>query len=148
MANAVRISEACSLALHTMAFIASQNGSACSTRDIADELGVSADHLAKVLQRLAKARLVSNTRGPKGGSRLAKNPQDITLLQIYETIEGSFTFGQCVLGKSHCSGLDCMLGGFMERANIEIHRELSRTTLQHLIHRAEQSIATTKKQLT
>lgn len=139
MSNAVKISEACSLALHTMAYIARQNGTAYSTRDIAEELGVSADHLAKVLQRLAKANLVINTRGPKGGSRLAKSAGEITLLEIYETIEGSFTFNQCILGKSHCSGLDCMLGGFVERANIQIHRELLNTTLQDLQDRADQA---------
>ena len=133
MANAVRISEACSLALHTMTLLARKGNECCSTRRLADELGASADHLSKVLQRLAKAGLLQNTRGVHGGCRLARPPGQITLLEIYEIIEGPFVFGQCVLGKPHCSGLDCMFGGFVERANIEIHRELSQRTLADTI---------------
>ncbi|MCK4620269.1 MAG: Rrf2 family transcriptional regulator, partial [Desulfobacterales bacterium] len=67
MSNIIKISEAASMAIHAMVFLASESGRIVPSREIATTLRSSEAHLSKVMQRLAKAGLVSSTRGPKGG---------------------------------------------------------------------------------
>ena len=86
--NMLRISEAASIALHTMAYLARNKDRMVSTHEIAGAMGLSENHLAKVRQRLVKAGLVEAQRGPSGGFMLSRPAEDITLLEVYEAIEG------------------------------------------------------------
>ena len=54
MPNVLKVSEAASLALHTTVLLAANSGELLSTREIASTLKMSAAHLSKVLQRLAR----------------------------------------------------------------------------------------------
>ena len=112
MTHLAKISEAASMALHTMAMMASKPDEPLSAHTMAKALGCSEAHLAKVLQRLGKSGLLASTRGPRGGFVLAKDAGAITLLEIYETIEGPLTPSQCLLGKPVCGG-NCILGGLL-----------------------------------
>ena len=58
MDTIIRISEAAVIALHAVDFIAKSDGNPCSTRHVASELGVSYNHLVKVMQRLTRAGLL------------------------------------------------------------------------------------------
>jgi len=80
MNSVLRISEAASLAMHAMMALAAQPEHRRSAQDLARQLDVSLAHLAKVLQRLAKAGYVASTRGPKGGFTLAL-PADYKILR-------------------------------------------------------------------
>ena len=64
----IKISEASSLAIHAMVFLAAKPGEKLSTSYIASEIKVSEAHLSKVLQRLNKVGLVVSSRGPSGRS--------------------------------------------------------------------------------
>ncbi|MCF8044104.1 MAG: Rrf2 family transcriptional regulator, partial [Desulfarculaceae bacterium] len=75
MQQLLKISEAASLALHTMGLLASRPGEQVPTRELAARLKVSEAHLAKVMQRLGRAGLVRSQRGPKGGFALERNPE-------------------------------------------------------------------------
>jgi len=57
-------------------------------KEIAESLGTPHDYLLKVLQQLVKARIFMSERGPAGGFQLRKDPDQITLLDIVEAIEG------------------------------------------------------------
>ncbi len=63
MANLLKISEAASLALHTMGYLAANDRRLVTTHQIGEVLRASEAHLAKVLQRLARVGLVDSTRG-------------------------------------------------------------------------------------
>ena len=58
-------------------------------KTIADEHSISSQFLVQILLQLKRAGLVRSTRGSSGGYRLAADPQDISLLQIIEAMEGS-----------------------------------------------------------
>ena len=67
MSTVLKISEACSIAIHAMLVLATNADKTLLARDIASILHVSESHLQKVLQRLVRSSLVSSVRGPNGG---------------------------------------------------------------------------------
>ncbi len=121
MSHILRISEATSLALHSMAFLASKGeGELVSTRDIAKRLKASEAHLSKVLQRLSRVGLVKAFRGPKGGFALGKAPDQISLLEIYEAVEGQMVTGGCLFDKPICDGVKCIWSDLLARIGKEV----------------------------
>lgn len=135
MASALRISEATSLAMHTMALLGSGSETELSSRGIAGSLDVSQAHLQKVLQRLGRAGLVHSERGPRGGFTLARPPERITLLEVYEAIEGPLHLANCLFGKPACRGRPCVLGGLVGSVNSQFRTYLEGTTLADLAGR-------------
>lgn len=57
-------------------------------RDLAEELGVPADSLLKVMQQLVRSGLLLSSRGRAGGFRLARPPENISLLDVVEAVDG------------------------------------------------------------
>lgn len=129
MSCMLRISEAGSLALHTMGFLAANTDRTFSTKQIASSLDVSGAHLSKVLQRLAKAGLVSSARGPAGGFTMRDADKKNTLLQVYEAIEGPLKTDVCLFDKPVCNGPDCIFGDLLTSVNERTREYLSETTL-------------------
>jgi len=132
MANVLKISEAASLALHTMVYLAADDGRLATTHQISEVLRVSEAHLSKVLQRLGKVGLVDSTRGPGGGFKLGKSGEQISLLEVYEAIEGPLTPTNCLLGTPICSGEKCILGGLLEDVNRRVKEYFAQTRLHEL----------------
>lgn len=126
------MSDAAALAVHAAAVLAAASGSRRSTREIAETLSASEAHLSKVLQRLNRVGLVRSVRGPRGGFSLARDPGDITLLEVYEAIEGPFAPRACLLGNAVCGGGSCVMGDLLTDLNDLVHDYLARTTLSVL----------------
>ncbi|MGI6567365.1 MAG: RrF2 family transcriptional regulator, partial [Limnochordia bacterium] len=135
VAGVVAVSEMLSLALHSMVLIALKDQEYVNVREIAAATGASEAHLAKVLQRLAKAGLLRSVRGPKGGFALTKAPEDVTMLDVYEVIEGPVTESRCPTGRPACPFAACILGGVPERLNKEFTDYLQSKTLGDLSFR-------------
>lgn len=129
MQTALRISEAASLALHSMALLASDPGKLRPARKVAETLCVSEAHLAKVMQRLSKQGFVESVRGPGGGFRLASGIGETTLLEILEAIDGPFEPSSCLLGKVICGGRRCIMGELLKTVNDTVHEYLAGTRL-------------------
>ena len=129
MQTALRISDAASLALHSMALLASDPGRLRPARKVAETLCVSEAHLAKVMQRLSKQGFVESVRGPKGGFRLAEGVEEATLLEILEAIDGPFEPSSCLLGKVICRGRRCIMGELLRTVNDTVHEYLAGTRL-------------------
>lgn len=125
-------SEAASLALHTVALLAADPKRCLQTRAIASTLHASEAHLSKVLQRLGKVGLVRSIRGPRGGFLLANGAQDVTLLDVYEGIDGPLPQRSCLLGTTVCLGKNCVLGGLVAAINHQIRDYLSGTRISEL----------------
>ncbi|MFH1538770.1 MAG: Rrf2 family transcriptional regulator [bacterium] len=133
MSKILKISDASSLAMHTMGLLASEPGKVFSNREAASTLGVSEAHLSKVMQRMARGGYISSTRGPRGGFKLAKPAKSITLLEIFEQIEGPLAPSECLLAKKVCGGDRCILGGLLENVNGQVQKYLSETKLSDIV---------------
>jgi len=55
------------------------------------------DFAYKVLQKLCKAKMLMSFKGPKGGFRLAREPQQITLLEVMEAVQGPLMVRTCLV---------------------------------------------------
>lgn len=130
MSGPVRVSEAASLALHASALIAGADGVRVSAVSMAATLGASRAHLGKVLQHMVKAGLVHSSRGPGGGYVLARPPEEISLREIYETVDGPMDTHHCLLGMPVCGQKSCPLGELVGRVGEEIAEAMTRMTLK------------------
>jgi Rrf2 family protein len=140
MSHGIPVSDAVSLAMHSMAVIASREGLS-SVQDISSRLGVSEFHLAKVLQRLSKNGLVISTRGPRGGFALARKSGSITLLDVYEAIEGPLKENACLMRKKTCNKKLCILGGTLETMWDIFRKHLSSTRISDISEAYRQEAA-------
>ena len=132
MAGLLKMSEAVSLGLHAAALLADHDDGPCTTRRLAGRLEASEAHLAKVMQRLAKAGLVASTRGPRGGFVLAAPADEITLLEVYEAIEGPVEPTGCLFGAPVCGGKACIFGGVLSEVETRLRNFLAGTRLSDL----------------
>lgn len=121
MKSLVNVSEGAYLALHGLAYIAQKIPARVSVKKLAEILHASEAHLAKVFQKLSKAELVKSVRGPAGGFELNRPAEEITFLNIYETIEGEVKLGGCPFGKIHCAFSTCIFNQELNRISQDIY---------------------------
>ena len=133
MPTILNVSEAASLAMHAAVLLAVTPDSPLPTRQIASALQASPAHLSKVLQRMGRAGLVESRPGPKGGFRLARSAGSITLLQLYECIEGPLAPNECLFATPVCRRHACILGELLGSVNSQVSQYLARTALSDLI---------------
>ena len=125
-----KLSDAANLAFHAMMVLASKPEiGQHSVSQMAEYLGVSENHLAKVMQRLSKVGLVISKRGPKGGFRLGKPAEEVSLMEIYQTMEGPLNTRTCMLARPVCDGTNCLLGNLVSVMYQQISTHLSNTSL-------------------
>ncbi len=71
--------------------------------EISEEYKIPRSFLAKILQKLVKAKIVRSYRGVKGGFSLVKHPREISVLDVIEAIEGKLQVNLCIDDKKKCS---------------------------------------------
>ena len=120
------------MALHASAVLASRPDELLSTRELAEMLGISEAHLSKVLQRLAHTGLVHGSRGPKGGFVLNRESEKISLLEIYEAIEGPMPTMDCLYDTTICNRNGCIFGGLLSKVSQEVREYFANTNLRQL----------------
>ena len=129
MGNIVRLTEAASIGLHAIVIIA-QSDIQVNVQSIADQTGSSRHHVAKVLQRLSKAGYIMSSRGPLGGFKLKQNAGKITLLDIYEAIEGSLNIPKCPANHDICPFGKCLFDDVAQQMTVQFKVYLETKTVQ------------------
>jgi Rrf2 family protein len=132
----LHVSEAASLALHAAAILArvesegDRESRTMPASEIAEILGASKAHLSKVLTQLTRAGILSGTTGPGGGFALARPAGEVSLLEIYEAIEGSLETERCLFDLPICEPSTCPLSRLLCDVNERIASTLADTTLR------------------
>jgi Rrf2 family protein len=92
----MKLSDGIEQAIHCVALMAGLDaGGVLSAAALAEFHGVSPSYLLKHLQALSRAGLVDTLPGPKGGYRLARAPDAISLLDIVLAVEGAEPAFRC-----------------------------------------------------
>lgn len=132
MSKVFSLSEAASIAIHSMVLIARSEGM-MNVNKISDRTGSSKHHVAKVLQRLVKEDYLTSIRGPHGGFELNKSPENLNLLEIYETIEGKLSVTECPMENPVCPFNKCILGNVVAEMTEKFREYLKEHTLQEYL---------------
>lgn len=89
--------------------------------EIATEQCVPEKFLAKIFQNLTKMGLVRSHRGVRGGFTLGKSPDQITMKDVVEAIQGRYRLGRCMDGREKCERYDeCPLRTILEEAESKL----------------------------
>lgn len=138
MATLLRFSEAAAMAIHGMVQLARHpDGRACA-RSLAQGSRSSETHMVKVCQRLVRAGLLRARRGAHGGFALARDPETIRLLDVYEAIEGTIVLTPCLFRDRTCHehpGRECMIGCKIREFEEGFVSYLEATTLAEVVRR-------------
>lgn len=87
----MRISRSTGYAMLALGYIAeNKSKKVILSQDIAKKYDIPLEYLLKLLQQLVKANVLHSKRGPHGGFSLVKPPQQVSILQIIEAIDGPF----------------------------------------------------------
>lgn len=73
--------------MRAILYLAAQ-GTTCSSKDIAEEMFIPRDYLIQLAQQLRNAQLIEARPGKNGGYRLAKDPADMSVLEVVEALDG------------------------------------------------------------
>ena len=104
MQHVLRISRKIDYGLRAMIYLASIPSEAVVPfREIARQMMVPEDFLAKILKTLVDEQLVRSTRGPHGGYTLGKPASEISFLEVIEAVEGPIAINVCLDGEDPCS---------------------------------------------
>lgn len=102
----------------------------CSTAQLAEELQLSRNHLAKIIQHLAQAGIVTTRRGGGGGVMLARPPSALRLGMLIEVLEDRQPLVECFGDRNRCALLGaCSLRARLRQAEAAFLKELDRATL-------------------
>ncbi len=77
-----------------------------SAKDIAEAYRIPLPLLSKILQKLVRAGLLISEQGTRGGYRLARDPHEITALEVIRTIDGPVILTHCFTEHSECDQSD------------------------------------------
>ena len=91
------------------------------------------DYLAKICRKLVQANLVDAVRGKAGGYRLSRPPEEITLLDVIEAVEGRLALNLCQYHPPKCGDLDCPVRPVWEDLQEKVRSALAGKTLAELI---------------
>jgi Rrf2 family protein len=134
--------------LHCLLFLTRSEGGVeeASVRDLAELQGIPAEFLAKLFTKLAKAELVVATEGIKGGFRLARPANRITVHDVIVAIDGDKPLFECREIRGRCAVFDddapawatrgvCSIHAVMRMAEKAMRAELKQHTLADVAQR-------------
>ena len=152
----MKVTRATAYALHALMYMVRHITQLPLTTDtIAKGEGIPPGYLAKIFQRLTKARLVRGVKGRKKGHVFTRSPEEISLLEVIEVMEGNSLFDDCPLIHCECGGTpeNCCIFAQWVRATKKINGLFKETTLasvawnhpEHRFHSLLESLETEKK---
>jgi Rrf2 family protein len=140
------LSNSCRYGIRAVIYLAKQpldNGKT-GIKKISSDLGLPTPFLAKILQQLAKQKVLSSSKGPHGGFSLMKDPRKISLLDIVNTIDGNDIFINCVMHNAPCDNEEkdrkyCPLHEDYEKIRLDLMKLFEKMTIYDLATKAEGS---------
>jgi Rrf2 family transcriptional regulator, iron-sulfur cluster assembly transcription factor len=128
-------SKSAEYAIRAMTFLAAlPPGRLAGAKEISEAEGIPMAFLWKILQNLARRRLIRSFKGLRGGYELAQPAESLTLNMVVEATDGADKLGQCVLGLPHCSDENaCPLHETWKDVRVNMMAILHEKTLADLV---------------
>jgi Rrf2 family protein len=105
-----------------------------SLKEISIRQDIPLKYLEQIAMSLKDAALIKSIRGPSGGYELCRDPSDIHLLEIVETLEGSLSFVRCVQDSDFCNRVGtCAFNEIWKKVSGETSRVLQSFSLTSML---------------
>ncbi|NPV74914.1 MAG: Rrf2 family transcriptional regulator [Anaerolineae bacterium] len=126
----MQITRQADYALRAMLYLANMEPTQrAATSQIAEVQRIPPSFLAKIISQLSIAGLIHTSRGARGGVSLARPPEEISILEVVEAIDGPIAFNECTVSEGACAfGEDCVLRPIWCDAQAELVNRLRNTT--------------------
>lgn len=99
----MQITQTADYAVRTVVYLAlHRNAGPVAAANIAREMTIPVDYISKVVQALSRAGLVESVPGRNGGARLARDPAELSMLEIVEAADGPVALNRCVTRPGAC----------------------------------------------
>jgi Rrf2 family protein len=106
-----------------------------STAAISEAESIPLPFLTKVIAHLVRAGLVTTNRGMGGGVSIARSPQEITLLEVLEAVEGPISLNRCLLRGVTCEIEPyCAVHDVWAAIQDHLVEDLRAVSLSYLVH--------------
>jgi len=118
-----------------LSYISSLNGQGVATvREIAEKFKIPQALLAKILQQLARGKMIQSVQGSRGGYVMLKDAAHITLADIVEALEGPIHLVDCGVGERDCNRINfCDLKNTFEPVQNQIVKYFRSIKLDDLL---------------
>ena len=127
------ISQTTEYALRAVVFLADHTGESHTSSAISSVTLVPTTYLAKILQTLARANIVSSQRGPHGGFSLMVAANELTVYDVVQVIDPIQRIHSCPLAISDHGTNLCALHRLLDSTSLMIERQFRKVTIQSLI---------------
>ncbi len=118
-------------------------GSITPLSEIAEAKAIPEKFLAKIFQSLSRATIVRSHRGVRGGFSLAKDPKDVTVKEVLESIHGAYHLIKCTNNTDICDKAEyCSLRELLSIAERKLIQIFEDHTLADLVEweKAKQAV--------
>lgn len=126
--------------LYAMYYLAIHSGEGPQTLQSISTMGVPKQYLEQILGNLRRAGLVSTVRGAQGGYQIATKPEETSLRDIIDAVEGPIELSECTSAESNCqrSG-SCPVRWVWQRVTDSINQELEKIKLSDMLNQTCES---------
>lgn len=129
----LRISKLTDYGTVVMTYLARERGRLHAVSEIAGEIRLAAPTVSKILKQLVREGLVVSHRGAKGGYALARRPQDISMIEIIDALEGRVGLTECGSSPGLCAQeAACTIRTNWQRINGAVRDALAGVTLAEM----------------
>lgn len=130
----LRVTRLTDYATVVLTVLAARPEDVLSAADLAERAGLETPTVSKVLKPLAQANLVEGFRGAHGGYRLTRPPQQISLIEIVEAMEGPLAMTECSLDEHLCGiAHQCGVRANWRRINDVVASALASVSLAQML---------------
>ena len=130
----LRISKLTDYGTVVLAHLSGDPAAVRSAADVSAATGIAVPTVSKLLKSLARAGLVTSTRGAHGGYKLSRAPTDISAADVIDALEGPVSITECSASDSNCDYESvCSVGNSWQRINVAIRRALEEVSLLDLM---------------
>ena len=116
-------------------------GRRVDAKSIAEETSVTLRFSLKILRKLVAGGIIKSYKGTQGGYELAREPKEISLNDVIETVEGPFYISRCLGGDYQCghndtsSGCSCPFREVYDQISEDVSKRLKAFTFDMLLSR-------------
>jgi len=138
-----------SVAVHILTLMARADDEPIKSDQMAGSVNTNPVVIRRLLCELARAELVTSQTGAYGGARLARKPNQITLLDVYRAVEGGGVFAlhrqrpnrRCFVG----GHIESVLEEVLEEVNLAVERVLAETTIEQVLQSVQACVQGRKR---